>query len=507
MTAATWEIKYTTKDAEKVAEIRRIFGKDADAILQKYGTLAYDFMYENAKHNFKNFSYTSPENLHSKMKAYLLDQTTRPEDVVLYTAREQNWDWKVRASQVQEARKAAHKVVAAEKSAKPKAAAPASKVNWTAAQQASLKKWQGQAQLSDADYKKLEAKYGADLYKIMQNVVLQPSAVMSALKGGYKNSADTTQYLLSNTLSAEQVNKIVTLAHPQPQRTAASQAQSTDSNSEVNEVTVVGQKPVGKEKVLGIIPDPATAIYGVNKKIPELKLNNTTYETAAGRKARLEQEKKAKEERKKLVEKEASELAAKVKALKAAGKPVDVADVERLGALNTEKSQLEVSLKQLKADVKTAAKEAKKAEKAAKKAEKEEKKKAKAEAKAKKKADKEAEATEATGEKKGNIFTRTRDTVKGWFSKKKKTESTEVTTDATEKTETEVTDDDTKAALQVQNVVGGEDVQLSEELIKQNKKMVEAIENKDQSQTPESNTQGQGQQTPAKYGYDDIYGR
>jgi antitoxin component of MazEF toxin-antitoxin module len=266
----------------------------------------------------------------------------------------------------------------------------------TAEQVRTVKKWlnSNSVRIDNPNdvYEKLVQRYGDDVYKLVQNAMLQPKTVNEAIGHTYANSANTITYMADNELSKEDVKKIVSL----PQ--SSNSAQRTSAKTGNNETGAV-QNQEEQQPVVRIIA-PATSSSkeekGENPETPAAEEASASItenkESAIDREKRLKQEqkdvkaaeKKLKKERAQ-IEKEVARLGKKIKQGKA-----DENDLARFEALRSGLeevsaafSSLEQTKKTLKADIKVA----------------------KAEAKAEKKAAK-AKAKAEAGENKGNFFSR-----------------------------------------------------------------------------------------------------
>lgn len=78
-------VKNAVSDAAKYAEIRRIFGDQAEAVLKRWGTLAYDYLDMNMRNNYCGTSYANNDQLFSSLKNTLTRPETRDSYVVPYT--------------------------------------------------------------------------------------------------------------------------------------------------------------------------------------------------------------------------------------------------------------------------------------------------------------------------------------------------------------------------------------------------------------------------------------
>jgi hypothetical protein len=384
----------------------------------------------------------------------------------------------------------------------------------TAKQEARVKNWLNSVSIDNPNevYTKLVQQYGDDVYTMVQNAMLQPKNVNEAIGHEYANSAKTITYLANSELSEEDVKKIVSL--PQSSNSAQEKPLETEEKK-VERVTV--QKPdiqktvkqtETQSTVQPVTPSTpsSTDKTGENEKrtetekAPEQQEENK--ESAIHREKRLKQEQKdVKVTEKKLkkewakVGKDAALLGKKI--MEGTASESECARFEelrsRFGGISEELTSLEQMKKTLKTDIKeakVAAKAEKKAEKAAKKAEKKAEKAAKKAEKAAKKAAKKAEKAAKKAAKKGEVV------VEGQI------ESETVSDER----------DTTKAALQVQNAMGGSKVELSEDQIEQNKKMIEALDSKtseaEKTNAQEGKSADSKTESKSKKVYiDDVYGR
>lgn len=82
------EVRSVSSKEDKYTIVREIFGNDAEKVLNKFGTLAYDFMYETMERNPYNFQHFgregTPESLMEKAKRHVISSINNPNYLLPY---------------------------------------------------------------------------------------------------------------------------------------------------------------------------------------------------------------------------------------------------------------------------------------------------------------------------------------------------------------------------------------------------------------------------------------
>ncbi len=197
-------VRPASTDKQKYEEVRRIFGEQAESVLQRCGTIAYDYLNLNMRKNYCNATFVNNDELFSKLKHSVL--IGRPQDLVPYmhdaNSRQAYWNWNLRCTEVNSAqnnyKKFREQELAAERAraAQQQAATPTVDPKL----KAFLERTVGNADLAGA----LTTKYGDKAYTVALSAVMEPGAMVTDL--GIKVDGKFSSRNLLTTLTKEETN-------------------------------------------------------------------------------------------------------------------------------------------------------------------------------------------------------------------------------------------------------------------------------------------------------------
>lgn len=267
-------VKQASTDKQKIEEVRRIFGAQAEDVLQKCGTLAYDYMYNNMKENYYEYSYTNNDELFNKIKKTIV--SSKAEDLVPYVHNRQSrtFDWNTRCAEVNAAKQkytVFREKEIAEKNAAERAATPEVSPK--------LKDFLKRTIGSDDLASSLTAKYGEKAYAVALSAVMEPGVMVEEL--GVKIDGKFSSKNLLETLAKNETQldaaKLTSFLDGYAQRKSGREQANQVKQELKNQRTLAELKPVVLDEVVVIAKAPeknplASVISKLDIKLDNLKL-------------------------------------------------------------------------------------------------------------------------------------------------------------------------------------------------------------------------------------------